>query len=43
MRLAEGDSVEVSIDAFPDTTFVGHVTKISNSAQLTATSTARRA
>ena len=23
VRLAEGDSVEVSIDAFPDTTFVG--------------------
>jgi HlyD family secretion protein len=40
VRLAEGDSVEVSIDAFPDTTFIGHVTKISNSAQLTATSTA---
>ncbi len=40
VRLAPGDSVEVSIDAFPDTTFIGHVTKISNSAQLTATSTA---
>lgn len=40
VRLSDGDSVEVSIDAFPDTTFVGHVTKISNSAQLTATSTA---
>ncbi len=40
VRLAEGDSVEVSIDAFPDTTFMGKVTKISNSAQLTATSTA---
>jgi HlyD family secretion protein len=40
VRLADGDSVEVSIDAFPDTTFIGHVTKISNSAQLTATSTA---
>jgi HlyD family secretion protein len=40
VRLAEGDSVEVAIDAFPDTTFVGHVTKISNSAQLTSTSTA---
>ena len=23
VRLAEGDSVEVSIDAFPDTTFIG--------------------
>jgi len=40
VRLADGDSVEVSIDAFPDTTFMGRVTKISNSAQLTATSTA---
>lgn len=40
VRLAEGDSVEVAIDAFPDTSFVGHVTKISNSAQLTSTSTA---
>jgi HlyD family secretion protein len=40
VRLAAGDSVEVSIDAFPDTTFIGTVTKISNSAQLTATSTA---
>jgi HlyD family secretion protein len=40
VRLSDGDSVEVAIDAFPDTTFIGHVTKISNSAQLTATSTA---
>lgn len=40
VRLAQGDSVEVSIDAFPDTTFVGRVTKIANSAQLTATATA---
>ncbi|MDH5283692.1 MAG: efflux RND transporter periplasmic adaptor subunit [Gemmatimonadota bacterium] len=40
VRLSLGDSVEVSIDAFPDTTFVGRVTKISNSARLTATSTA---
>ena len=39
VRLAEGDSVEVSIDAFPDTTFVGTVTKISNSAKLTAGAT----
>ncbi|HKV74308.1 MAG TPA: efflux RND transporter periplasmic adaptor subunit [Gemmatimonadales bacterium] len=40
VRLHMGDSVQVSIDAFPDTSFVGHVTKISNSAQLTSTSTA---
>jgi HlyD family secretion protein len=40
VRLANGDSVEVTIDAFPDTAFVGRVTKISNSAKLTATSTA---
>jgi HlyD family secretion protein len=40
VRLADGDSVEVAIDAFPDTTFIGRVTKISNSAQLTPTSTA---
>ncbi len=40
VRLSRGDSVEVTIDAFPDTTFVGRVTKISNSAQLTATQTA---
>jgi HlyD family secretion protein len=38
VRLAQGDSVEVSIDAFPDSTFIGTVTKISNSAQLTAAS-----
>jgi HlyD family secretion protein len=40
VRLSIGDSVEVSIDAFPDTTFIGRVTKISNSARLTSTSTA---
>jgi len=37
VRLHLGDSVSVSIDAFPDTSFVGRVTKISNSAQLTQT------
>lgn len=36
VKLADADSVEVTIDAFPDTTFIGHVTKISNSAQLAA-------
>ena len=40
VRLSLGDSVQVTIDAFPDTTFIGRVTKISNSAQLTATATA---
>jgi HlyD family secretion protein len=40
VRLHMGDSVQISIDAFPDTTFTGRVTKISNSAQLTATQTA---
>jgi HlyD family secretion protein len=39
VRLAGGDSVEVTIDAFPDSTFIGRVSKISNSAQLTATQT----
>lgn len=38
VRLHMGDSVEVSIDAFPDTTFVGKVTKVANSAVLTAAS-----
>src|SRR5881296_1667404 len=36
VRLHLGDSVEVTIDAFPDTTFTGRVTKVSNSAILTA-------
>jgi HlyD family secretion protein len=38
VRLHLSDSVEVTIDAFPDTAFVGRVTKISNSAVLTAAS-----
>ena len=38
VRIAHGDSVSVTIDAFPDTAFVGRVTKIGNSAT-TATST----
>ncbi len=36
VRLSLGDSVAVSIDAFPDTAFVGRVTKIGNSAKLAA-------
>ena len=40
VRLHLGDSVEVTIDAFSDTTFVGRVTKVSNSAILTAASAA---
>ena len=38
VRLHLGDSVQVTIDAFPDTTFIGRVTKVSNSAILTAAS-----
>jgi HlyD family secretion protein len=37
VRIHLGDSVEVSIDAFPDTAFVGRVTKIANSALLSQT------
>jgi HlyD family secretion protein len=37
VRLHLGDSVSVTIDAFPDTSFVGRVTKISNSAKLSQT------
>jgi HlyD family secretion protein len=40
VRLTPNDSVEVTIDAYPDTTFTGRVTEISHSAKLTATSTA---
>jgi HlyD family secretion protein len=47
VRVHLGDSVEVSIDAFPDSGFVGRVTKISNSATAAASqsggSTADRA
>ena len=38
VRLQIADSVEVTIDAFPDTTFVGRVTKVSDSAILTGAS-----
>jgi HlyD family secretion protein len=40
VRLASNDSVQVTIDAYPDTTFMGHVTRISHSAKLTPTETA---
>ena len=40
IRLKARDSVEINIDAYPDTTFSGQVTKISHSAKLTATQTA---
>ncbi len=40
VRLMLRDSVEVNIDAYPDTTFSGRVTKVSQSAKLTATETA---
>ena len=40
VRLHLGDSVAVSIDAYPDTTFLGRVTKISNSAKLSQTAAA---
>jgi HlyD family secretion protein len=40
VRLTSDDSVEVTIDAYQDTTFVGRVTRVSHSAQLTATQTA---
>ena len=37
VRLHLGDSVDVNIDAYPDTIFLGRVTKISNSAKLSQT------
>jgi HlyD family secretion protein len=40
VRLTHNDSVEVTIDAYPDSTFVGRVTRVSNSAKLTNTETA---
>src|SRR5881398_1634663 len=40
VRVHLGDSVEVSIDAFPDTAFIGRVTKVSNSSVRDATSAA---
>ncbi len=40
VRIALDDSVEVTIDAYPDTSFTGRVTKVSQSAKLTSTQTA---
>jgi HlyD family secretion protein len=40
VRLTHDDSVEVTIDAYPDSTFVGRVTRVSHSAKLTSTQTA---
>ena len=40
VRLSSSDSVEVTIDAYPDSAFVGRVTRISQSAKLTNTQTA---
>jgi HlyD family secretion protein len=40
VRLALGDSVRVTIDAFPDSAFTGRVSLVANSATLTATQTA---
>jgi HlyD family secretion protein len=38
-RIKVGDDAVIQIDAFPDTTFIGKVTKISNSAVKSATAT----
>ncbi len=40
VRLTHKDSVEVTIDAYPDSTFIGRVTRVSQSAKLTSTQTA---
>jgi HlyD family secretion protein len=40
VRLNQRDSVEVTIDAYPDSTFIGRVTRVSQSAKLTNTETA---
>jgi HlyD family secretion protein len=39
VRIHMGDSAEIAIDAFPDTTFTGRVTKISNSSVAGAAAT----
>lgn len=40
VRVSLGDSVEVTIDAFPDSAFVGRVTKIANAATVATATTA---
>ncbi len=40
VRLSHNDSVEVTIDAYQDSTFIGRVTRVSQSAKLTSTETA---
>jgi HlyD family secretion protein len=40
VRLSHHDSVEVTIDAYPDSSFRGRVTRVSQSAKLTSTQTA---
>lgn len=40
VRLTHRDSAEITIDAYPDTTFTGRVTRVSHSAKLTPTETA---
>jgi HlyD family secretion protein len=42
-RVKIGDSAQVQVDAFPDTTFIGRVTKISNSSVKAATATTDQA
>jgi HlyD family secretion protein len=40
VRVSHNDSVEVTIDAYPESTFIGRVTRVSQSAKLTSTQTA---
>ncbi|HEY8196815.1 MAG TPA: efflux RND transporter periplasmic adaptor subunit [Gemmatimonadales bacterium] len=40
VRLKQRDSADITIDAYPDRTFTGRVTKVSQSAKLTPTETA---